>query len=136
MGTDKNKHNKNTGSNIERSDQRIAETQEVFTPMKMCEEMVQMIDIEKRKDPKSKFMDNSAGSGNFILALKSELIKYHPEEHVLNNMLYAVEFMEDNHKELCERLGVPLDHPHYVCYNALEYNYTFSGKQNNLTDFF
>ena len=39
MGTDKNQHNKDTGSNIERSDERIAETQEVFTPMEMCEEM-------------------------------------------------------------------------------------------------
>ena len=91
MGTDKNKnqHNRNTGSNIERSDERIAETQEVFTPMGMCEEMVQMIDIEKRKNPESKFLDNSAGSGNFIIALKNDLIKYHSEQHVLDNMLYA-----------------------------------------------
>ena len=28
----KNKHNQETGSSIERSDERIAETQEVFTP--------------------------------------------------------------------------------------------------------
>ena len=90
----KNKHNKKVGSNIERSDERIAETQEVFTPMEMCERIVQMIDIEKRKDPESKFMDNSAGSGNFIIALKNELIKYHAEQHVLDNMLYAVELME------------------------------------------
>ena len=31
----KNKHNKETGSNIERSDKRIAETQEVFTHMNL-----------------------------------------------------------------------------------------------------
>ena len=101
MVTDKNKHNKKTGSTIERSDERIAETQEVFTPMEMCEEMVQMISLEKRMNPNSKFLDNSAGSGNFILALKKELLNYHSEEHILNNMLYAVELMEDNHKELC-----------------------------------
>jgi hypothetical protein len=125
MGTDKNKHNKKTGSEIERSNERIAETQEVFTPMKMCEEMVQMISLEKRMNPNSKFLDNSAGSGNFILALKKELLNYHSEEHILNNMLYAVELMEDNHKELCERVGVPLDHPHYVCADALTYDYSF-----------
>tara|TARA_E500000331_G_C17151094_1_gene667318 strand:+ start:546 stop:1037 length:492 start_codon:yes stop_codon:yes gene_type:complete len=125
MGTNKNQHNKDTGSNIERSDERIAETQEVFTPMEMCERIVQMIDIEKRKNPESKFLDNSAGSGNFIIALKNELIKYHSEQHVLDNMLYAVELMEDNHKEMCERVGVPIDHPHYVCYDALEYDYSF-----------
>jgi hypothetical protein len=42
-------------------------------------------------------------------------------------MLYAVELMEDNHKELCRRLDVPTNHPHYVCYNALEYHYRFDG---------
>lgn len=125
MGTDKNKHNKKTGSEIERSNERIAETQEVFTPMKMCEEMVQMISLEKRMNPNSKFLDNSAGSGNFILALKKELLNYHSEEHILNNMLYAVELMEDNHKELCERVGVPVNHPHYVCADALTYDYSF-----------
>ena len=40
-------------------------------------------------------------------------------------MLYAVELMADNHKELCERLGVSTDHPHYVNANALEYDYSF-----------
>jgi hypothetical protein len=40
-------------------------------------------------------------------------------------MLYAVEMMEDNHNELCERLGVSIDHPHYVCADALEYDYSF-----------
>jgi len=125
MDTDKNQHNKKTGSNIERSDERIAETQEVFTPMEMCEEMVKMIDLEKRKNSNSKFLDNSAGSGNFIIALKNDLLKYHSEEHILNNMLYAVELMEDNHKEMCERLGVSLDHPHYVCHDALKYDYSF-----------
>jgi hypothetical protein len=134
MGTSKNEHNKKTGSDIERSDERIAETQEVFTPMGMCEEMVQMIDIEKRENPNSKFLDNSAGSGNFLIALKNELIKYHSEEHVLNNMLYAVELMEDNHKEMCQRLGVPIDHPHYVCYNALTYDYSF-GKPVGIEQF-
>jgi len=125
MVIDKNQHNKKTGSNIERSDERIAKTQEVFTPMIICEEMVQMIDLEKIKNSNSKFLDNSAGSGNFIIALKNELLKYHSEEHILNNMLYAVELMEDNHKEMCERLGIPVTHPHYVCANALKYDYSF-----------
>jgi hypothetical protein len=40
-------------------------------------------------------------------------------------MLYAVEMMEDNHKELCQRLGVPVTHSHYVCHDALTYDYSF-----------
>lgn len=121
----KNKHNEDTGSNIERSDERIKETQEVFTPMELVERMIDDIPLDLLKDPNSKFLDNSAGSGNFIFGLKNRLCLYHSEKHVLDNMLYAVELMEDNHKEMCQRLGVTIDHPHYVCYNALTYDYSF-----------
>ena len=121
----KNKHNIEVGSEIERSDERIKETQEVFTPMDLVESMIDDISLDILKDPSSTFIDNSAGCGNFLLALKNRLCEYHTEEHVLNHMIYAVEMMEDNHKELCSRLGVPVDHPHYVCADALEYDYSF-----------
>jgi len=121
----KNKHNQETGSNIERSDERIKETQEVFTPQELVEKMLDEVPEHLLKDPESTFIDNSAGSGNFLVALKNRLLKYHSEDHILNHMLYAVEMMEDNHKELCTRLGVSTDHPHYVCADALEYDYSF-----------
>lgn len=121
----KNKHNIEVGSEIERSDERIKETQEVFTPMDLVESMIDDISVDILKDPNSTFIDNSAGCGNFLIALKNRLCEYHAEEHVLNHMIYAVEMMEDNHKELCSRLGVPVDHPHYVCADALEYDYSF-----------
>ena len=121
----KNKHNIEVGSEIERSDERIKETQEVFTPMDLVESMIDDISLDILKDPNSTFIDNSAGCGNFLIALKNRLCQYHTEEHVLNHMIYAVEMMEDNHKELCSRLGVPVDHPHYVCADALEYDYSF-----------
>lgn len=121
----KNKHNLETGSSIERSDERIKETQEVFTPQELVEKMLDEVPEHLLKDPESTFIDNSAGSGNFLVALKNRLLKYHTEEHILNHMLYAVEMMEDNHKELCSRLGVSTDHPHYVCADALEYDYSF-----------
>ena len=90
----KNKHNMNVGSTIERSDERIKVTQEVFTPMELVESMVDDIDIELLQDPESTFIDNSAGCGNFLIALKKKLLEYHTEEHILDNMLYAVEMME------------------------------------------
>lgn len=124
----RNKHNQNVGSNIERSDDRINSTSEVFTPMEVCVRMVQSIPENKLRDPKSTFLDDSAGSGNFLIALRDELVKYHDLDHVLNYMIYAVELMEDNHRELCNRLGVSVDHPHYVCHNALTYDYSFGEK--------
>ncbi len=121
----KNSHNITVGSVIERSNERIDETGEVFTPIELCRKMVSEIPEEILINPESTFLDNSAGNGNFLIALKEELLKYHEQEHILNHMLYAVELMEDNHKELCERLGVSVDHPHYVCADALAYDYTF-----------
>ncbi len=121
----RNKHNENVGSNIVRSDDRIKDTGEVFTPPELCAQMVSEIPLETLKNPASTFLDNSAGCGNFLMALRDELVKYHSLNHVVNNMIYAVEYMEDNHKELCNNMGVGVDHPHYVCANALEYDYSF-----------
>ena len=126
---DRNKHNELVGSNVERSDERIIETAEVFTPPELCKQMVDEIPLNVIKNPESTFLDNSAGSGNFMVALRDRLKEYHSEEHIVNNMLYVVDLMEDNHKEMCDRLGVSIDHPHYVCHDALTYDYSFGEPQ-------
>ena len=121
----KNKHNETVGSDVVRSDERIDQTGEVFTPAELCAEMVSEIPESTLKDPKSTFLDSSAGSGNFLLALQTELLKYHDLTHINDNMLFGVELMEDNHAEMCKRLGVSVDHPHFVCRDALKYDYSF-----------
>ena len=121
----KNKHNESVGSEVVRSDERIDQTGEVFTPAELCAQMVSEIPESILKDENSTFLDNSAGSGNFMLALQTELLKYHSLSHINDNMLYAVELMKDNHAEMCNRLGVSVDHPHFVCANALKYDYAF-----------
>ena len=93
--------------------------------MELCAQMVSEIPQSVLQNENSTFLDNSAGSGNFMLALQTELSKYHSLTHINDNMLYAVELMPDNHAELCNRLGVSVDHPHFVCVNALEYDYSF-----------
>ena len=121
----KNTHNNQVGSSVVRSDDRIRETGEVFTPVELCRTMVGEIDEDILRDPSSTFLDNSAGCGNFLVALRDKLCEYHDRDHVLNNMIYAVELMPDNHTELCQNVGVSTDHPHYVCHNALTYEYDF-----------
>ena len=125
----KNTHNESVGSEIVRSDDRIDETGEVFTPIELCAEMLSEIPQSVLQDTKSTFIDPSAGSGNFLLALQAELLKYHELSHINDNMLYAVELMEDNHAEMCKRLGVSVDHPHYVCADSLAYDYSFGEPQ-------
>jgi site-specific DNA-adenine methylase len=131
----KNKHNKTVGSEIVRSDDRIDSTGEVFTPPELCAQMVSEIPQSVLQNKNSTFLDNSAGSGNFLLALQTELLKYHDLTHINDNMLYAVEFMEDNHAELCKNVGVSVDHPHYVHADALEYDYSF-GEPIGVESFF
>ena len=120
----KNTHNTSTSS-IERSDERINETGEVFTPMELCHQMVSEIPQSTLEDKNSTFLDPSAGSGNFLLALQTELLKYHDLTHINDNMLFGVELMEDNHQEMCNRLGIDTTHPHIVCKDALLYDYSF-----------
>lgn len=131
----KNKHNQSVGSSIQRDDDRINQTGEVFTPMELVYQMIDEIPTKILQNPKSTFLDNSAGCGNFLFGLLMELLVYHDKEHILNNMLYGVEFMADNHQELCERLGVPVDHPHFVCADALAYDYSF-GEKVGIEQFF
>lgn len=121
----RNKHNQRLGSDVSRSDERIDQTGEVFTPIDLCVKMVEQIPCEEIMNPDSTFLDPAAGNGNFLIVLLEKLLKYHDREHILNHMLYAVELMEDNHKEMCERLGVSINHPHYVCHDALTYDYSF-----------
>ena len=131
----KNKHNESVGSEVVRSDERIDQTGEVFTPAELCAQMVSEIPQSVLQNEKSTFLDNSAGSGNFLLALQAELLKYHELSHINDNMLYAVELMPDNHAELCKRVGVSVDHPHFVCANGLTYDYSF-GQPQGLEHFF
>ena len=121
----KNEHNKLVGSDIQRSDDRIDLTGEVFTPLELCVKMINDIPLDVRQNPNSTFLDPAAGNGNFIIALRDDLFNYHSHNHVVDSMLYAVELMKDNHKEMCDRLGVSVDHPHYVCHDALTYDYSF-----------
>ena len=130
----KNKHNTTSGSAIERTDERIDQTGEVFTPMELCEQMVSEIPESTLRDSTSTFLDPAAGSGNFLLALQTELLKYHALSHINDNMLYGVELMADNHAEMCDRLGVSRNHPHIVRGNALEDDIPFLRTYGTLFD--
>ena len=134
----KNTHNLKVGSEIQRSDERIELTAEIFTPLELCEKLIdENIPEDLLKNPNSTFIDQSAGNGNFLVALQKKLSKYHSIQHINDHMLYAVELMKDNHTEMCNRLGVSTDHHHFVCANALEYHYEFDGSPSKITlDYF
>lgn len=106
--------------------------------MSLVYEMIDEIPIEKMRDPRSTFLDNSCGSGNFLYGLLDRLTNKfgHTHDHVITNMIFGLDLMEDNIKETCVRLGVVYgENPHFVCANALTYDYSF-GEPVGLEAFF
>jgi type I restriction-modification system DNA methylase subunit len=122
----------------QRGKARVKQTAEVFTPMDLCLRMVNEIPLEKLKDPDAKFLDNSCGDGNFLVALFKVLSKYHGAEHVLNNMIYGVDLMPDNVIDAKRRLGLTPEMPgwhHVVCADGLTYDYSFEPQsQSSMTE--
>ena len=128
----KNQLNKGLSS-LERSDERIKVTGEVFTPMELCQQMVS--EIPKDKIDSGTFLDNAAGSGNFLQALL--------DSGVSIDRVYCVELMYDNYLEICERLDIKPNNKetdsegntiaysggdlNFVCANGLNYHYDFDG---------
>ena len=97
----KNKHNQQLGSDIVRSDDRIRETGEIFTPEKCIRKMIGA--LSEAQLMHDTFLDYCAGNGNFSSVLVDSGV---PQSHI-----YGVEYMEDNFFELCNRLGI--DDPCY-----------------------
>jgi hypothetical protein len=126
----KNRHNAAVGSDVDRSDDRIKQTGEVFTPMDLVYEMIDEIPEDKLADKTSTFLDNSCGCGNFLVGLYTRMTKKYGLSHSeAIAKLYGVDLMEDNIRETCKNLGVEYGHPHFVCANGLEYDYSFGEPQ-------
>jgi hypothetical protein len=129
MAKTKNKHNQTVGSEVDRSDDRIKSTGEVFTPMSLVYEMIDEIPTEDMQDKTKTFLDNSCGCGNFLVGLYTRLTETyeHTHEEAINR-LYGVDLMEDNVKETCKNLNVEYGHPHFVRADGLAYDYSFDGR--------
>ena len=119
----KNQHNKDCGSTVDRSDERIKDTGEVFTPMELVYEMIAEIPTEIMRDKSKTFLDNSCGCGNFLVGLYTVLRKMrgkhkHTHDEAISR-LYGIDMMEDNVQETCKRLNVPYPHDHFVVADGL-----------------
>lgn len=90
--------------------QRIKKTGEVFTPRSLIREMLSKLPNEVWFDPNKTWLEPSAGDGNFLVEVKARLLQAgHDEFHILENMLFSVELIDDNHWVLQHRLGYLVD---------------------------
>lgn len=89
---------------------RIKQTGEVFTPRSLIREMLDRLPNEVWFDPNKRWLEPAAGDGNFLVEIKARLLQAgHDEIHILENMLFSVELIDDNHWALQHRLGYLID---------------------------
>ena len=66
-----------------------------FTPIRYSLELLKYIDVEVLKNPLIKILEPSNGTGNIIIPLIDILKQYHSIKHILENMIYTVEYVEE-----------------------------------------
>lgn len=106
---------------------------EVFTPDSLISDMLSKLPRNVWKNPNLKWLDNSCGSGNFLVFIKNKLMrtlsdviedKEEREKHILENMLYGVELQAKNCLIAKYRLDVDEKYNLNVAqHNALTFEY-------------
>jgi hypothetical protein len=127
---------------IERPQDRIDQTGEVFTPIPLVNEILDKLPADVWKKNKT-FLDNSCGDGNFlvcVVAYKIEIGRASAYEAL--STTFGVDLMYDNvqharqrvvamalklkphaRKKDCEQIA----EANIVCHDALTYHYNFDG---------
>lgn len=106
---------------------------DVFTPILLVNEMLDKLPGELWENPYLKWLDNSMGTGNFLVCIYNRLFdglknKIEDDEkrkkHILENMIYGVEiqekyvFLTKHRLDLDEKYKLNL-----VCKDSLKFNY-------------
>lgn len=105
---------------------------EVFTPFYFIDRIFKIFPENIFKNPNLKWLDPGAGTGNFSIYLYFKLLESLSDEipnlddrkeHIINNMIYIVEYREENVKILKEIFGVKSN---IININFLEYNPSYN----------
>lgn len=120
-------------SGVERDQNRVKETQEVFTPTKMVQDLLDQLPQELFSDPNQLFIDNSCGDGQFLSEALIRKIQQGIDFETALESIRGVDMMLDNVNQTRERLLCGQENLRHivekniVCHNALTYNYCFGG---------
>lgn len=121
-------------SGVERDQERIVKTAEVFTPLELVDDMLNLLPQEVFTDETKTFLDNSCGDGQFLSEILIRKVSNGiPFEKALST-IYGVDIMQDN-VDLCRNrlLCGQEQYRHIVennivCTDALTYHYAFNGE--------
>lgn len=119
---------------IKRTQDRIDKTGEIFTPIKLVNEILDKLPEELFENPDKTFCDPSAGDGNFLEQILLRKLLYSNDKTKCLKSIYGVELMNDN-VEVCKQrllsiVGSSQEHidivnTNIVCANALKYDFSF-----------
>ena len=116
---------------VDRDKTRVKETQEVFTPTKMVNDLLDQLPQELFADSNQPVIDNSCGDGQFLSEALIRKVEAGIDFETALSTIYGVDLMQDN-VDLCkERLlcgREDLRHiveKNIVCADALTYDYAF-----------
>jgi type I restriction-modification system DNA methylase subunit len=119
---------------IKRTQDRIDKTGEIFTPIKLVNEILDKLPKELFTDADKTFCDPSAGDGNFLEQILLRKLSYSNDKTKCLKSIYGVELMSDN-VEVCKQrllslVGNSQEHidivnTNIVCANALKYDFSF-----------
>ena len=116
---------------VDRDKTRVKETQEVFTPTKMVNDLLDQLPQELCADSNHPVIDNSCGDGQFLSEALIRKVEAGIDFETALSTIYGVDLMQDN-VDLCrERLlcgREDLRHiveKNIVCADALTYDYAF-----------
>lgn len=127
-------------SGVERDCSRVKATGEVFTPTPLVQEILDQLPLEVFTDPAKTFLDNSCGDGQFLGEVLIRKMENGSTFEEALSTVYGVDMMQDNVDECRRRLvcgRVDLEHVvrrNIVCHNALTYDYSFNGTDQNQDD--
>lgn len=124
-------------SGVEREKTRVKATGEVFTPTLLVEEILDKMDQELFTDPTKTFLDPSCGDGQFLASVLYRKLQNGIDFETALSTIYGVDLMSDNillcrERLLCRREDLRhIVNRNIVCHDALTYDYSFNGSNNN-----
>jgi type I restriction-modification system DNA methylase subunit len=118
---------------VQRNTLRVKQTQEVFTPTAMVQELLDQLPQEIFSDPNQNYIDNSCGDGQFLSEALIRKVENGIDFETALSHIYGVDMMQDNielcrQRLLCGREDLrPIVEKNIVCADAIRYHYRFDG---------
>lgn len=95
---------KNKGKSETKSESRIKELGEVFTPKELVLEMLDLIPEKNWQDSEKTFLDPACGNGNFLIEIINKKMSHGLSPEDALKTTFGIDIMPDNVKECKQRI--------------------------------